>query len=102
MKDMLNVMSKYLNMGMSLKDIIFRATWSSANSIKRNDLGHLTEGAGADVAIFSMRKGKFGFLDAGGNKMPGTKKLECEMTIRDGKVVYDLNGIGSTNVISLK
>jgi dihydroorotase len=38
MKNMLDIMSKYLNMGMPLKDIIFRATWNSANSIKRDDL----------------------------------------------------------------
>jgi len=96
MKDMLNIMSKYLNMGMSLKEVIQRATWNSARSIKKDELGQLSEGAGADVTILGIRVGKFGFLDAAGKRMDGTKKLECEMTIRDGKIVYDLNGLGAS------
>ena len=95
MKDILNLMSKYLNMGMSIQDAIARATWSAAQSIKREDLGHLSEGSEADVSILNLREGKFGFLDAAGKKLEGTKKLECEMTIRNGKVVYDLNGLAS-------
>jgi dihydroorotase len=95
MKDILNLMSKYLNMGMSIQDAIESATWSSAKSIKREDLGHLSVGSEADVSILNLREGKFGFLDAAGKKLEGTKKLECEMTIRNGKVVYDLNGLAS-------
>jgi dihydroorotase len=96
MKNMLDIMSKYLNMGMGLEDIIFRATWNSANSIKREDLGHLSKGAVADIAVLSVKKGKFGFIDAGGNKMNGDQKLEAELTIREGKVVWDQNGLAAT------
>lgn len=95
MKDMLNVMSKFLNMGMDLQEVIEASTWKPAKVIKRPDLGHLSEGAGADIAVFTLREGKFGFVDVRRNKMDGTKKLECELTVRDGKVVYDLNGISS-------
>ncbi len=93
MKDMLNVMSKFLNMGTSLGDVVIRSTWNPAREIKRADLGHLSVGAAADVSVLSLREGKFGFIDTGGNKMPGTRKLECELTIREGRVVWDLNGI---------
>lgn len=95
MKDMLNVMSKYLNMGMKKEDIILRATWAPAMSIKREDLGHLSKGAVADIAVWSMRKGNFGFVDAGGNKIEGDRKLEAELTIREGKIVWDLNGLAA-------
>lgn len=95
MKDMLNIMSKYLNMGMRVEDIILRATWNSANAIKREDLGHLSVGAVADIALLSMREGNFGFIDSGGKKMEGDRKLEAELTIRAGKVVWDLNGIAA-------
>jgi dihydroorotase len=95
MKNMLDIMSKYLNIGMSIEDIIFRATWNSANSVKRSDLGQLSEGADADVAVLSVRKGTFGFIDAGGNKMDGDKKFEAEMTIRAGKIVWDQNGLAA-------
>lgn len=93
MKDMANVMSKLINLGMSLQQVISRSTWIPAQTIKREQLGHLSAGAGADVAIFNLREGKFGFIDAAGYRMDGPKKLECEVTIRDGKVVYDLNGL---------
>lgn len=95
MKDMLNIMSKYLNMGMVVPDIIQRATWNAAQSIKRNDLGSLTEGSVADIAIISILTGNFGFVDAGGNKIEGTRKFESELTIRAGKIVWDLNGLSA-------
>jgi dihydroorotase len=93
MKDQLNTISKFLNMGMNLQQVIQASTWNPAKVIQQEDLGHLSSGAGADVAIFSMRKGKFGFIDSSGYKMEGDQKLECELTIRDGVVVYDLNGL---------
>ncbi|HZI52329.1 MAG TPA: amidohydrolase/deacetylase family metallohydrolase, partial [Chitinophagaceae bacterium] len=95
MKSMLNIMSKYLNMGMQLKDIILRATWNAAKSIKRSDLGNLTEGSVADIAVLSLLKGNFGFIDSGGNKLEGNRKLEAELTIRAGKIVWDLNGMAA-------
>lgn len=93
MKDQLNVMSKFLNMGMNVQQVIAASTWHPAQVIHREELGHLSVGAGADVALFSLRKGKFGFVDSAGFRMEGDQKMECELTLRDGKVVYDLNGI---------
>jgi dihydroorotase len=95
MKDMSNVMSKFLNMGMSLQDVILRSTWNPANVIKRPDLGNLSAGIDADVTVFSLRKGNFGFLDIRQTKLKGTQKLEAELTIRAGKIVWDLNGISA-------
>lgn len=95
MKSMLNIMSKYMAIGMSLEDVVTRATWNPAKSIKREDLGNLSEGAVADIAVLSVQNGKFGFVDAGGNKIEGTKKLEAELTIRSGKIVWDLNGLSA-------
>src|SRR6267378_3776831 len=95
MKSMLNVMSKYMAMGMSIEDIVLRASWNAAKSVKREDLGQLGEGAVADIAVLSMLNGNFGFVDAGGNKIEGGHKLEAEMTVRAGKIVWDLNGLGA-------
>lgn len=95
MKDQLSVMSKFLVMGMDLPGIIKASTWNAAVVIKREELGTLSAGSDADVTILNMREGKFGFWDYTGTKIEGTKKLECEMTIRGGKIVYDLNGIAS-------
>lgn len=95
MKDQLSVMTKFLAMGMDLNNIIKASTWNPAQIIKRTDLGHLTAGAEADVAILNLRNGKFGLYDYKGYKIETDKKFECEMTIRAGKIVYDLNGIAN-------
>jgi dihydroorotase len=95
MKDLLNVMSKFLVMGMSLDDVILRSTWNPAREIKREELGNLSVGAMADVAVLRLEKGNYGFVDIKGGRLHGTQKLVCELTLRDGKVVYDLNGIAS-------
>ena len=95
MKSMLNIMSKYMAIGMSIEDVITRATWNAAKSIKREDLGNLSEGSVADITILSLQKGKFGFIDAAGKKLEGSSKLEAELTMRAGKIVWDLNGIAA-------
>ncbi len=93
MKDMLNVLDKFLAMGMPLDQVIVRSTWNPAKEIRREDLGHLSVGAIADIAVLRMDKGKFGFVDAATSRLDGAKKLTCELTVRGGKVLYDLNGI---------
>ena len=74
MKDMLNVMSKFLNMGMSLDDVILRSTWNPAREIQREELGHLSVGAPADVAVLRLREGDFGFVDVYGARLKGDRR----------------------------
>ena len=93
MKDMLNVMDKFLAMGLSLDDVMLRSTWNPAKEIRREELGHLSVGAVADIGVFRLEKGSFGFVDMYGARLKGTQKLSAELTLRDGKVLYDLNGI---------
>ncbi len=95
MKDLMNVMSKYLNMGMSLDEVVRRASWSAAQSIKREDLGHLSPGAPADIAVFRVATGRFGFVDSGGYRLEGDRRLEPEMTLRAGRIAWDLNGLSA-------
>ena len=93
MKDMLNVMGKFLAMGMTLDDVVRWSTWNPAREIKRDELGHLSVGAPADITVLRLETGRFGFVDMYGARLKGTRKLTCELTLRDGKVVYDLNGL---------
>ena len=67
---------------------------SSFQEIKREELGNLSVGSVADIAIFTLKKGNFGFIDSHNYLLKGTQKLETELTIRSGKIVYDLNGLG--------
>ncbi|MGO9261639.1 MAG: amidohydrolase/deacetylase family metallohydrolase [Bryobacteraceae bacterium] len=93
MKDMLNVMDKFLAMGMSLDEVILRSTWNPAKEIQHEELGNFSVGSPADVAVLRLEKGQFGFTDQTGGRLDGAQKLLCEMTLRDGSVVYDLNGM---------
>ena len=92
MKSMENIMSLFVATGMPLKDVIAASTWNSAKAIKREELGNLSKGSVADIAIFKVIDGKFGWPVRGG-KIAGTKRLMTEMTLRSGNVVYDLDGI---------
>jgi dihydroorotase len=101
MTTMLITLSKFINMGMTLDDVVLRATWNPARQIKREDLGHLSVGAPADVAVLRLLKGTYGFVDVNGARMQGTQKLEGELTVSGGKVVWDLNGITRSDWKSL-
>jgi len=100
MKDMNNIMSKFLNMGMSLYDVILKSTWSPAQYIQRTELGHLSIGSEADIAVLNLKNGDFGYIDSHGFVLKGTQKLETELTIRAGKIEWDLNGRGATKLES--
>lgn len=93
MKDMLNVMSKFLALGLSVDDVIVRSTWNPAREIHHEELGNLSVGSPADVSVLRAEQGAFGFTDVYGARMKGNQKFECEMTVKGGKIVYDLNGI---------
>jgi len=100
MKSQIDVMSKFLYMGMPLNEVIKASTWAPAQVIKHEELGNLSVGTIADVAVLNLLQGNFGFYDKTGYKVEGKQKFQCEVTIKGGKIVYDLNGI--TNPIYVK
>ena len=102
MKSEIDVMSKFLFMGMPLNEVIKASTWAPAQVIKHEELGNLSVGAIADVAVLNLREGNFGFYDKTGYKVEGKRKFDCEMTIKDGKIVYDLNGIANPIYVKSK
>jgi len=91
--DMVTTMSKILNLGMPLPEVIARSTHIPAQVIGRSELGTLSVGAEADVAVLKVQEGTFGFVDCGHAKLMGNQKLECVLTVRAGEVVYDPNGL---------
>ena len=95
--NMLTTMSKCLNMGMSLKDVLMRSTAKPAQAIHRPKLGHLDINAEADIAVLDLQKGNFGFVDSGHARLQGNQKLQCIMTIRNGQIVWDPNGLSWPN-----
>ena len=85
-------MSKMLNLGVPLAEVVRLSTVAPARMIHRPELGTLSPGAEADVAVFELEEGDFGFVDSGRARMQGRQRLRCEMTLRAGQVVWDLNG----------
>lgn len=92
MKSLPNLMSKCLAMGMSLEEVVARVTSEPARAIGRSELGQLSEGGIADIAVLRIEKGRFGFVDAGGKRIEGRRRVSAEMTFREGRVVWDLQG----------
>jgi dihydroorotase len=95
MKDMIHTMSKMLNLGSPLAEVIRMSTWNPAREIKRPQLGNLDVGSEADIAVLRLDTGKFGLVDSAGARKSADRLLACEMTLRAGKVVWDLNGRAS-------
>jgi dihydroorotase len=94
-KDMANLASKFLVLGMPLADVVAASTWNPAKVIQRPELGHLSVGSEADIAVFRLREGDFGYIDASGMAIRGKQKLEAELTLRNGRVVWDLNALSA-------
>ena len=88
-----NVMSKFLAMGVPLDDIIRRSTVNPASEIHRPELGTLSLGKDADIAVLEVMKGHFSYIDSGVARMDGNVKLAARMTVRAGHILYDPSGL---------
>ena len=102
MKSMLTVMGKMLALGEPLNKVIEQSTWNPAKEVKREDLGHLSVGAIADISVLRLETGKFGYVDHFGTRLDGTRRLEAELTLMNGHFVHDLNGISRVRWNDLK
>ena len=91
---MLHVMAKFHNMGMPLQEVVMRSTCMPAKLIRRPDLGTLSVGSCADVAVFRRIDGKFDYVDNGGARLVGHSMFDCQMTICAGNIAYNAYGIG--------
>lgn len=104
--NMPNVMSKMMLLGMTFEDVLVRSTVNPAKEIGRYpELGTLGAGKIADIAVLEEQTGVFAFKDSWPAKRLGTKRLECVLTVRAGKVVYEqrarATGAADTQVYDL-
>jgi dihydroorotase len=90
---MTEVMSKFLAMGVPLEDLIRRSTVNPAREIRRPELGTLSVGREADVAVLEVLHGHFGYIDDGYARMDGKVKVVARMTLRAGRILYDPSGL---------
>lgn len=92
-----NVMSKFLALGMTLEQVIERTTVNAARAIRRPELGALSEGGTADIALLELRSGQFAFVDSGRARLTAKQELRCVLTIRNGLVVWDSEGLAAND-----
>jgi dihydroorotase len=90
-------MSAWLNLGLSIGQIVERTTVNPARVLGRTDVGTLREGGAADVAVFALEHGRFGFVDAEQRRLVGDRRLRCAMTIRHGEILWDADGLSATD-----
>jgi dihydroorotase len=84
MYDLPTTLSKFLNMGLPLREVIACATVRAAAAMRRPDLGTLSPGAPADIALFRLEEGSFAFYDVQMQSRQGTKLLVNTATYRAG------------------
>jgi dihydroorotase len=75
MYDLPTTLSKFLALGMSLPEVIERATSRPARAMGRPELGTLKPGAAADIALFRLEEGDFTFYDVFMNPRQGRQRL---------------------------
>ena len=86
MKDQLNVMSKFLFLGLSVDQVIERVTANSAKMFAYPEkIGSLVEGSIADVAVFEIQSGDFEFQDTRRTKRTGHQRFVPVHAFRAGK-----------------
>jgi dihydroorotase len=90
---MTDVMSKFLALGVPLGDVVARSTVNPAREIGRPELGTLSVGKDADIALLETLHGEFSYIDCGYARMTADRKLVPRMTIRAGRILYDPSGL---------
>jgi dihydroorotase len=84
-------------MGLTLEQVIERSTINPARAIRRPELGSIEQGGVADLAVLELRKGQFAFLDSGRGKLTTDREIRCVLTVRNGDVVWDTEGLSLTD-----
>lgn len=92
--DMLTTMNKILAAGVPLADVIAKSTVAPAREIGHPELGTLSPGSDADVAVLALDEGDFAFVDCGRTTLHGTHRLRCQLTLRAGETVWNPDGLG--------
>lgn len=87
--NMLHVMSKLMTMGLSLNQVVKACTQTPAEILgQERELGSLTPGTAADIAVVKLIDSKVEFGDCDGNIIYGSQQFRAMMTIKEGDLVF--------------
>lgn len=97
--DLPTVLSKFIALGMTVEQVLARATLAPARAVGLADdgVGSMRIGAPADLAVFRLESGHIRFDDGFGNHFPGTQRLVPVFTMMNGRVVFDRLRGGATS-----
>ena len=85
--DLVNVVNKFLHLGMSLDDALAKVTSIPAETILMpGQVGTLAVDAWGDAVVFELREGEFQLIDAHGQTRTGKRKLEPIVVVKGGQV----------------
>jgi len=82
------IMSKFLDMGMTLEDILKTVTAAPASLIRRKDLASLKAGTAADICIFRVKEKEVPYSDYAGHTLTGHRVIVPQLTMKGGRVMY--------------
>lgn len=85
MFDLPTTLSKFLTLGMPIKDVIARATINAAKAMRLDNVGKIGVGDTADIALFRVDEGDFAFHDIAMVERKGSKLLVNTTTLLDGE-----------------
>jgi len=83
--DQVTTLSKFLCLGMDLKDVIAASTCNAAYALKRPELGSLKPGSVGDASILSFDEGQYDYVDVVGEHLTGDRKLNARGVVIAGK-----------------
>jgi dihydroorotase len=83
--DQVTTLSKFLCMGMPLKDVIAATTVNAAVALKRPELGSLKPGSAGDATVLSIQEGRFDYVDVVGEHLEGDRKIVSEGVVVGGR-----------------
>jgi dihydroorotase len=86
--DMPTTLTKFMALGLSLEQVLQRATIEPAKSLPAERAhGRLAEGLAADIGLFAIEAGEFTYHDFFGNPLQAGRRLICRGTVKDGRLL---------------
>jgi dihydroorotase len=82
--DLLTTMSKFIELGMPLVEVIRSATQNAAHALNRPDLGTFKTGSAGDATVIDWREGSFDYVDSTGEQLAGKTRLLASHVIVNG------------------
>jgi dihydroorotase len=97
--NMMAVLSRYVNLSLNIEQLVELTTANPARAIHHPELGTLSEGAVADIALIALERGVFEYRDSSGGKLAADRRLRCVLTVRDGAIVWDSDGLSAPDTV---